>query len=446
MTPPGAWPARRVIEALGTLAVVTGFAALVRFFWIDGYLPAPFIFDTNDTFMDWFHTAYWAHNAGAYTVWRSIYLPLSFVFTGLFADPRCYATSALDARQCDPVGIVLLIAAYVACVVVSAVAFHRNDRQTAMPRTIAVALGGPLLFALERGNLILFAYIGFAVLYGWALKSRLAFGLTAGFLVNMKVYLLFPILTLAIKRRWRALELSGLAALAIYLISLVIVGSGTPIDLASNLSDWFGSFAFQIVDQIVYSTTYQPYLLFDVLQYPIRDYVDQRTIDVVKAVIEYEVVVSRGLALLCLSLAWFYPKAVSTSRLAFFALMQSFIVQNAGGYSIAFIVFLLFLERKRNFATVLAISCAYLVSIPMDHGVATILQMDRVSWLSGRAVTVDYALTIGAIVRPGLLVIALWSIAIDTLIDIQRAVRAGPPVLGLVPLSSRSPAPLATTS
>ena len=28
------------------------------------YLPPPFVFDINDTFMDWFNTAYWAHNPG----------------------------------------------------------------------------------------------------------------------------------------------------------------------------------------------------------------------------------------------------------------------------------------------------------------------------------------------------------------------------------------------
>lgn len=443
MTPRREFRFHLLVEAAGALAVLVGFVSLVRFFLVQGYLPAPFVFDTYDTFMDWFHTAYWAHNEGAYTVWKSIYLPLSFVITGLFADPRCYVTSAFDARQCDVVGIVTIIVAYVGCVVVTALSLYRNDRSTAFLRTVAVAVGGPLLFALERGNLILLAYVAFVLIYGRLLRSNTALAVTAGFLVNMKVYLLFPIFAFAIKRKWRLLELSGLSALAIYLLTLTIVGSGTPFELASNLRGWFGTFVMSIWDQVVYSTTYTPYLLFDVLQYPIRDFVDQRTVDFVKTAIHFEVVASRGIAFLCLIGAWFYPKAVSLTRLIFFVLMQSFLAQNPGGYAISFVVFLLFMERRKNVATMIAITCAYLVSVPMDLSIATVLEVDRPSWLSGRMVSVDYVLTLGALLRPLLFVVMLWSIAVDTLIDIHRAVKAGPPLAGLAPhkvVRSESPA------
>lgn len=422
---------QQLVEAAGALAVVASFVALVRFYIIEGYLPAPFVFDTYDTFMDWFHTAYWAHNEGAYSVWRTIYLPLSFVITGLIADPRCYATSAFDARECDLVGIVALIATYVAAVLVTAVAFYRNDRSSALFRTLAVAVGGPLLFALERGNLILMAYVAFVLIYGRLIKSQAAVAAAAGFLVNMKVYLLFPILAFAIEREWRRLELCGLSALAIYLASLAIVGAGSPFELVSNLEGWFGSFVMSVWDQVVYSTTYAPYLLFDQLYYPVRDFVDQRTVDLLKSVIGYEILVSRSLAFFCLLGAWFYPKAVSLNRLVFFILMQSFLSQNPGGYAIALIVFLVFMERRRNFGTMVALVCCYLVSIPMDIPIATVLEVERASWLSGRMATVDYVLTVGAVLRPALFVIMLWSLAIDTLFDIHRAVRAGPPTVGL---------------
>jgi hypothetical protein len=422
---------RQLVEAAGALAVIASFVALVRFYIIEGYLPAPFVFDTYDTFMDWFHTAYWAHNEGAYSVWRTIYLPLSFVITGLIADPRCYATSAFDARECDLVGVVALVAAYVAAVLVTAVAFYRNDRSSALFRTLAVAVGGPLLFALERGNLILMAYVAFVLIYGRLIRSKAAVAAAAGFLVNMKVYLLFPILAFAIKREWRRLELCGLSALAIYLASLAIVGAGSPFELASNLEGWFGSFVMSVWDQVVYSTTYAPYLLFDQLYYPVRDFVDQRTVDLLKSVIRYEILVSRSLAIFCLLAAWFYPQAVSLNRLVFFILMQSFLSQNPGGYAIALIVFLVFMERSRTLGTMVALVCCYLVSLPMDIPIATILEVERVSWVSGRITTVDYVLTVGAVLRPALFVIMLWSLAIDTLIDIHRAVKTGPPTVGL---------------
>jgi hypothetical protein len=422
---------QRPLELAGAVAVIVGFGCLVRFFMVEGYLPAPFVFDTNDTFMDWFHTAYWAHNPGAYSVWKTIYFPLSFVITGVFADPRCYANGPFDARQCDWIASAAIVLSYMGCVIVSAVAFYRNDRRTATMRTIAVGLGGPLLFALERGNLIMLAYIAFVLIYGQILKSKSAVALAAGFLVNMKVYLLFPILAFAIKRQWRMLELMGLAALSIYLVSIVIVGAGSPLELASNISQWLTSSGISIWDQVIFSTTYQPYLLFDVYQYPIRDFVGQRTIDAAKLFIQYELMGSRGIAILCIAATWFYPKVVPLNRLVFFILMQSFIGQNPGGYSITLIVFLLFMERERNFAIGLSLLCCYLVSIPMDYSLATILEVDRTSWLSGRMAHVEYVLTLGAILRPMLFLVMLWALAIDTLKDVHRAAKCGPPLLGL---------------
>ena len=429
---------QRPLEFAGAVAVMIGFGCLVRFFSVEHYLPAPFVFDTNDTFMDWFHTAYWAHNPGAYSVWKTIYFPISFVITGVFADPRCYTNGPFDARSCDMVGIATIALTYLAGVVVSAVALWRNDRRTAPMRTIAIALGGPLLFAMERGNLILPAYVAFVLVFGQLLKSRAAVAWAAGFLVNMKVYLLFPVFALGIKRQWRMVELIGLASLAIYLISIVIVGAGSPLELASNLQQWLTSSGISIWDQVIFSTTYQPYLLFDVYQYPIRDFVDQEGVDAFKTFIQYELIASRGVAILCIAAAWFYPKAVSLNRLVFFILMQSFIGQNPGGYSIALIVFLVFMERERNFAIGLSLLCCYLISIPMDYSLATILSVDRLSWITGQMAHVEYVLTLGAILRPLLFLVMLWTLAIDTLIDVHRAVKAGPPLPGLgIPLRRR---------
>jgi hypothetical protein len=436
----------RHVEFAGMILVLAGLTHTVWNFVLLGYLHPPFVFDVTDTFMDWFNTAYWAHNPGAYSVWRTIYLPLSFIITGLLGDPTCYGNAPFDARDCDKVGIIFLLAAYLACVAVTAIAFWRTDRSTALFRTIAVAAGGPLLFALERGNLIMFAYVAFVLLYAGMIRSKAAVALASGFLINMKVYLLFPVLAFAVKRQWRLLELSGIAAIAIYLLSLAFVGAGTPVELAKNLANWFNYRAGSLWEEVLYSTTYGPYLLFDELQYPVREFVDQQWVDRVKVAIQYEVLASRAIAILCIAGAWFYPKAITLQRLVFFILMQSFIVQNPGGYAMILIVFLVLLERWKNVGTGIAIVCAYLVSIPTDTTVALITQVPRVAWLSGRMVEVDYELPLGALIRPGLLVIMLWSLAIDTLIDLHRAVKADAPNLGLRPREQIPAKPITVVS
>jgi hypothetical protein len=440
MSAPRTLPVQRTVELVAWLCVLGGFGYLVHSFFRIHYLPAPFVFDVSDTFMDWYNVAYWAHNPGAYSVWHSVYLPLSFVITGVFGDPRCYAAHPYDARDCDVLGIFVILATYVGCVVVTGIAFYRRDRSTALFRTTAIALGGPLLFALERGNLIMLAYIAFVILYGGLVKSKKAVAATAAFLINMKVYLLLPVLAYAVKRKWRTLELCGLAALALYLATLIIVNAGTPAELAHNLQVWFNMREGTVWDEVLYSTTYKPYLLLDERQLPVRDFVEQRWIDAAKTFIVYEVIASRAIALLCIAWSWFYPRAVTISRLAFFILMQSFIGQNPGGYAISFLVFLLFLERKRGFLIGSAIFLAYMVSIASDSSITIITKVTRESWLAGRMVDSAYALPLGALIRPGLLVIILWLVAIDTIIDLHRAVKSERP---LVDLARRAGSPLA---
>lgn len=434
---------RTLMETAGFLMVVVGFFNLARIFFKIGYLPAPFVFDVGDTFMDWFNTAYWAHNPGAYSVWQSIYFPLSFVITGVFGDPRCYGSAPYAARDCDVVGIVFIVLQYAACIAVSAMAFRRRDPSTAFFRTIAVALSGPLLFALERGNLIMIAYIAFVLIYGGLVKSPKAIAGASAFLINMKVYLLLPVLAFGLKRRWRLLELCGIAALGLYLVTLMLVDAGTPFEIARNLQTWFHLRAGTVWDEVLYSTTYKPYLLLDERQYPIRDYVEQRWVDVVKVFVTYEVIISRGAALLCIAWSWFYPRVVPLRRLVFFILAQSFIAQNPGGYSMCLLVFLVFMEPWKNFGTGLAIFCAYLLCISTDMTITPIFEVVRESWLSQREVVNVYALPLGALVRPGILLIMMWALAIDTIIDLHRAVKAERPNLGLAPGPAWPAAPAA---
>lgn len=419
------------VEPVCLLILFAGLAQLIQTFNRVGYLPAPFVFDVGDTFMDWFNTAYWAHNPGAYSVWQTVYLPLSFIVTRMMGDPRCYSTAPYDARDCDVFGIGFILVMYVTCIVVSAVALRRRDPSTALMRTLAIAVGGPLLFSLERGNLIMLAYIVFVILYGDIIKSKLGIAAASAVLFNLKIYMLLPMVAFAVKRNWRTLELCLIFTVGLYLITLAIVGSGTPFEMTRNLQAWFNLREGTIWDEVLYSTTYKPYLLFDVRQYPVRDYVEAQWVDIASAFITYEVIFSRGVAILCIVGAWFYPAAVSSRRLVFFVLMQSFMGQNPGGYAITFIVFLVFMDQKKNFAVRLAIVCCYFVSIPYDVNITSIIEVERQSWLSGRMVQSLYALPMGALIRPGLLLIILWSFAIDSLVDLHRAVKRSRPILGL---------------
>jgi len=414
------------------ILVVFGFWRVYSLFQSNGYLGAPFVFDVGDTFMDWFNTAYWAHNGHAYDVWRTVYLPLSFVVTGLFGDPTCYRNAPYDARDCDVFGIAFILIMYAGCVAVTVAAFWRADRRTFLYRSVAIGIGGPLLYALERGQLIMLTYIAFVLLFGNLLKSKGSFSAVAGFMANTKVYMVFPFVALAVRRQWRLLELCLIATLAIYLVTLLIVGAGTPFEMIANLQNWFGVRLGTVWDEMLYTTTYKPLLQLDVYQYPVRDYIEQRSVDAAIVFINGYVIASRLIAWICIGFAWLYPRLLPPTRLVFFILMQSFIGQNPGGYSIALVLFLVFMEKAESRATIVALVCAYLISVPGDWTLVKLTDVERLSWLSGRMVMSEYTVPWGALIRPAIIAIMMWALAIDSLIAFHRVMRLEPPTLGLV--------------
>src|SRR5688572_9361091 len=137
----------------------------VWFAWAFGYLPPPYFYEPSDIYADWFNTAYWARTDGMFDVWTTLYPPLSFVLLQIFGIDRCYPRSrafegspGLVIRDCDWLGIVSIWSFWAISVVLVFLALRKFDRGRAIPRTICVGFGWPLLNAIERGNLVLIAF------------------------------------------------------------------------------------------------------------------------------------------------------------------------------------------------------------------------------------------------------------------------------------------------
>src|SRR5690606_12523891 len=121
------------IEMLFAAAVLLLLVYAAWFFDQKGYLPQPFFYEPSDTFLDWFNTAYWSRDPGAYDSWRTIYPPLTFVVIRLLGIDRCYVSNeGLPSRDCDWVGIVAILAIFVVNVVLCWLTFRKIDRRTAL--------------------------------------------------------------------------------------------------------------------------------------------------------------------------------------------------------------------------------------------------------------------------------------------------------------------------
>lgn len=420
-----------LIETGLMLAVLASLGWATLHFVEFGYPPQPFVLDTNDTFMDWFNPAYWANRPGAYDVWRSIYPPLSFVFLDWLSLPGCYLNSSYYARDCDWLGRVAIIAFYLIDVVLIWVALRRNDAATALPRTVALALGLPLLFALERGNLIIVAFAFFVVAHGPVTASPRWRHLAIAATINFKPYLVVPVAAHAIRREWRALELAGLATLALYLVTLALVGAGTPAELAANTVNWVEFVSGQVWNEVNYSTSYAPLLLIRETPIPVLNFVPSRLVEGIEAAVPLVIHATQAVALVALAAAWFQPRALSHARLAAILMGAYLVTQSPGGYTQLFLLFLVMLEPWKGAGPRVAIVAAYLLCLVGDWQLATVVDLSLNSWLSGRPVSPSFGLTVGHFVRPGLIALIIWALALDTVVRALRAHADHRPVLGL---------------
>ena len=356
-----------VPEALLALAVVASAAWTLRFFLEFGYLPQPFVFDTNDTFMDWFNTAYWANNPGIYDVWRSIYPPLSFVFLDATSLPGCYLHNSFTARDCDWLARGTIYAFYVIDVVLAWVCFRRLDRRTAPMRTIAIALGLPMLFTIERGNLILVAFAFFMIAHGPLTTSKPWRWFAAAVTINFKPYLVLPMLAHAVKRDWRTLEVAGIATVALYLVTLALVGSGTPMELASNTANWVTFQGAQVWNEVNYSTSYAPFQMFRTLDIPLLQFVPSRLVETIEFVVPIVIRSTQLAALAAVAAAWLQPKALPLHRVSAILLGAYLVTQSPGGYTQLFLLFLVLMERWKGAGPIIAIVATYLLCLSLIH-------------------------------------------------------------------------------
>lgn len=423
--------ARLLPEILLAAAVLASLAWTVSFFVARGYLPSPFVFDTNDTFMDWFNTAYWANNPGAYDVWRTIYPPLSFVFLDMFSLQGCYLDSPFHARDCDWLGRATIYSFYVIDVVLVWLVMRRVDRATAPMRTIALGLGLPLLFTLERGNLIVVGFACFVLAHGPLLQSRWLRALAGAATINFKPYLVLPMLADAVKRDWRPLEIAGIATILLYLLTLALVGAGTPGEIVSNTANWVVFQSGQVWNEINYSTSYAPLMLVENAPIPLLQFVSSETVDTIILVASSVIRSTQVIALIALLAAWVQPGAVSRERIAALLLGAYLVTQSPGGYTQVFLLFLVFLEPWRRPGPIVAIICGYLLCLVGDWSISTVLELSTPSWLSGRPVEPAFGLTMGHFLRPGIIALLVWGLSVDTIMQSLRAHRTNRPVLGL---------------
>jgi len=400
-------------------AIVCGAAIGVALFFLKfGYLPSPFYHWKNDTFMDWYNPAYWAHRPDAYDRVHAFYPPIAFELLRLLTRPACYEASALIGRRCDVSGYVTISSFLALNFLLSLTAFRRNAAASAWPRAIALGLSASMLYGWERGNLVLPCFAAFILSYGDLVGPAWARAAFAGVAANLKPYLLIVPLTQLLRRDGSSFWRFGVASFAIYVVSFLLFGAGNPVQIARNAIHFMMAPADLRYGIFEFTTTYDSLLGVLDVSAPLRLYLGEALVDASRIAIPILMALGTAGAMLCLLAGASRPAALSPARAAALGLTLIFVFGSPGAYALIFLLFLVFLESGRSPGSMVALIAAYLWCIPWDYNLAPLIHETNFSFLAGRPVGVELSLTVGELLRPGLVLLMQYGLVAASIGDL----------------------------
>ena len=413
------------IEFALLLLIIAGIAWSAYFFSLHGYLPPPFFDDVHDTYMDWYNTAYWVYSQGTYTVWASIYPPISFIFLRIFSNPACYSGDAFGARDCDKIGAVVLPLIILINTVIAYLIYKRIEPRTAIIRALTLALGMPMLFAWERGNLVIPCLTVFMLGHGRLLKPAWARWLCLGAAINFKIYLIATVVGSVLKRRWRQMEGYALGLFIVYLASYMIFGRGGIPLLLLN----FTRFAYfppaTSINSIQYSPTYTDILKLLKGPFPIMNFLGSRPMEAMESIFPIAMKVGELGVFACFAGVVWRPTSVPAYRLAALAMAFLLTMSTPGGYALVFLIFLVFTEECKSPFRTIAVISAYFLCIPGDYQLLRVIHSLKFSYLSGKTVGYNTGVSLGSFIRPAVLLILEYALVAESLFNILRATPSG---------------------
>lgn len=168
--------------------------------------------------MDLFNTLHWAFDSGRYTVWQSVYPPLNFIVLHLldfiFAGASFDTPVAMRSGSLSLIAGLVLLYLLVPALVLRTRCWNGFSRTNKIFIYFAAVLSFPMLFALERGNLIILAPILLALALSREGYQRL---ICIALLINLKPYFALLVLIYLVHNRWKemakCIAISGLVFL-----------------------------------------------------------------------------------------------------------------------------------------------------------------------------------------------------------------------------------------
>ncbi len=394
----------RLLQALLIAEVFFVIYSVVYLKW-NGRLPPPFIYDSVDTFMDYFNTNYWARQEGRFEEWRSIYPIIVFAFAQLFRSSTCDSVAgSVELRNCDSQSIYYVFIIYGLAVLICA--FKLLGVKSRRPPllwawlglSLVLLLSLPGLYALERGNYIVLAlfFLASAVVLPPDWRSALFLALA----INIKQYLLVLLLVHFLKGRHAYIALTLAFVLLINILGLVLVQEAHYAMLIENMLGFSGGELNNHFEKIWNSTSLTAWDRAIRLSHHPLNYLSFTQLDLLKQLATLTLFLLRFISLSVVGLLIWRRNELSSDFIALalmFCLMAN--TDSLGGYAtILCFPFLAAVNDSRQ-AKIYAF-LIFLLYFPLEFPVGPGIPDIGPSFLGVIDGEVFLRITIGAMLRP----------------------------------------------
>jgi hypothetical protein len=242
-----------------------------------------------------------------------------------------------------------------------------------------------------------------------------------GLALNLKPYLLVLAPGQLARGRWAWLGGVGAAGLIIYLVTLALEGEGTPLQLVHNVigyghnrtegPHYWASF--------YYAASYLPLAHMASAGFSFTGRLGADGLAALRLAIFTVVRAAQIGGAACVLAACVRPSRVQIPRFAALlaGLALTTITTGSAGYAEVFVLFLIFLEPWRGRLRPLMLVAAYLLCLPFDVAIWPVRIGEAQAFLSGRIVDPHFGVSVGQLLRPGLMLVIQFSLTALNLQD-----------------------------
>ena len=200
-------------------------------------LPAPFFYDSGDSFMDYFNVNWWSMREGAYTHWKSVYSPFNlWIANQLVTDSCVNLSSPFELRACD---FKIFITNLIILLITNLFLFYKIKKD--IPTIIFLSISMPMLYAIERGNYIIFLLTLLSLYVLCWQNDFISSAIILPLIIACKLYMAILILPLLIIKGFKPAILAIINYLALCIVFGFFIKDNNWILIPINLFTFQGS-------------------------------------------------------------------------------------------------------------------------------------------------------------------------------------------------------------